>query len=101
MFEFLPFIPYIGKLDTHINVVPIDYITEAAIFLCEEEEAIGKTVHLTDPNPHPVQEVYRAMVKEMTGKFPKGRIPLSIAQKFLQLKRFEQYLVWKRKRLII
>ncbi len=85
--SFLPFIPYIGKSDTHINVVPIDYITEAAIFLCEEEEAIGKTVHLTDPNPHPVQEVYRAMVKEMTGKFPKGRIPLSIAKKFLQLKK--------------
>lgn len=85
--SFLPFIPYIGKSDARINMVPIDYITEAAIFLCHDEDAIGKTVHLTDPNPHPVQEVYRTMVKEMTGHFPKGRIPLSAAKAFLQIKK--------------
>lgn len=84
--SFLPFIPYIGKSDARINVVPIDYIRKAVIYLCHDEEAIGKTVHLTDPNPHPVQEVYRTMVKEMTGKFPKGRIPLFLAKTALELK---------------
>lgn len=85
--SFLPFIPYIGKSNAYVNVVPVDYITEAAIYLCHVEEAIGKTLHLTDSNPHPVQEVYRAMVKEMTGKFPKGRIPLSFAKICLQSKK--------------
>lgn len=90
--SFLPFIPYIGNSDARINVVPVDYITEASIFLSMDEEAVGKTIHLTDPNPHPVREVYRAMVKEMTGKYPKGKIPIELAYVALQNKKIRQML---------
>ena len=65
----------------------------------------SKTVHLTDPNPYPVEEIYRAFVKEITGKYPKGRIPLSLAKvsvslssirKFLQVeKETLDYLTWQ------
>ncbi|QCR31614.1 SDR family oxidoreductase [Lysinibacillus sp. SGAir0095] len=81
----LPFIPYIGKSNSTINVVPVDYIIEASTFLCTQPSAEGKTLHLTDPHPHPVQEVYRTMVKEMTGNYPKGRFPFSIARIGLQI----------------
>ncbi|RPJ96255.1 3-beta hydroxysteroid dehydrogenase [Rummeliibacillus sp. TYF005] len=81
----LPIIPYIGHSTSLINVVPVDYIYRAAVYLSEIEEAEGKTVHLTDPNPHPVQEVYRAFVKEITGKTPRGHIPLSLAQASLSI----------------
>lgn len=82
----LPFIPYIGKSTALINVVPIDYVIEASAYLCMDEEAEGKTLHLTDPHPHPVLEVYRAMVKEMTDKYPKGRLPLTLTKKCLEIK---------------
>ena len=78
-----PSIPYIGSKESTINVVPIDYISKAASYLCTVAEAEGKTLHLTDPNPHQVQEVYRMMVKEMTGKKPIGRIPLSLTKRLL------------------
>lgn len=81
----LPMIPYIGQSKSRINVVPVDYIFRAAMYLSELEEAKGATVHLTDPNPHPVQEVYRAFVKEITGKTPKGHIPLNLAQASLSI----------------
>lgn len=90
--KFLPFLPYIGRSTSTINVVPVDYIINAAVFLSGEPSAAGKTVHLTDPNPHPVQEVYRAMVKEMTGKLPKSRIPYSLAKVGLQIKGIRKYL---------
>ncbi|WP_277586388.1 SDR family oxidoreductase [Psychrobacillus antarcticus] len=100
----LPFLPYLGKSTACINVVPSDYITKAAIYCSLSNEAIGKTLHLTDPNPYPVEEVYRAFVKEVTGKFPKGRLPLPIAKtavalypirKFLQVeKETLDYLTW-------
>lgn len=100
----LPFLPYLGKSTACINVVPSDYITKAAIYCSHSEEAIGKTLHLTDPNPYPVEEVYRAFVKELTGKYPKGRLPLPIAKtavalspvrKFLQVeKETLDYLTW-------
>ncbi|MBT2570367.1 SDR family oxidoreductase [Planococcus sp. ISL-110] len=78
--KFLPFIPFVGRSTSYINVVPIDYILEASIYLSKLEAATGQTVHLTDPNPHPVEEVYRSMVQSMTGKNPKGRLPHSLAK---------------------
>ncbi|MGE7917651.1 SDR family oxidoreductase [Viridibacillus sp. NPDC093762] len=81
----LPIIPYIGQSNARLNVVPIDYITNGVVYLSTLCGAIGKTVHMTDPNPHPVQEIYRAMVFTLTGKKPKGRIPLSLARKSMSI----------------
>lgn len=81
----LPFIPYVGQSKSTINVVPIDYVMDAVTFLFDEPSAVGRTLHLTDPNPHPVQEVYRTMVKLLTNHYPKGRLPLALAKKSLQV----------------
>lgn len=75
----LPVIPYIGRSTAYINVVPVDYIIEAAVYLSTLKAAAGETVHLTDPAPHPVEQVYRSMVIEVTGKVPKSRIPHKVA----------------------
>ena len=82
----LPVIPYIGRSTSFINVVPIDFIIQSAVYCSESDMASGITLHLTDPDPHPVEEVYRHMVKQVSGKFPKGRIPLSAAKLGLKLK---------------
>lgn len=82
----LPVIPYIGKSQSLINVVPIDFVIKAVVYCSEDVGAIGKTIHLTDPKPHPVEEVYRQMVWHVTGKWPKGRIPLTLAKMGMQLK---------------
>ena len=51
----------------------------------KSELATGQTIHLTDPNPHPVEEVYRSMVQLMTGKNPKGRLPHGLAKLSLSI----------------
>lgn len=81
----LPFIPYVGRSTAFINVVPIDYILEASSYLSKLKEAEGSTIHLTDPKPHPVEEVYRQMVLEMTGKLPKARLPHKLAEASLRV----------------
>ena len=78
-----PSIPFIGSKEATINVVPIDYICKAASYLCTVAEAEGKTLHLTDPKPYKVYDVYSMMVKEMTGKKPIGHIPLSLTKRLL------------------
>lgn len=83
--RWLPFIPYIGQSTSTINVVPVDYIINASTYLVDEKCAEGKTLHLTDPNPHPVQEVYRTMVKLLTNQSPKGQLPLILAKISLRL----------------
>ena len=90
--KWLPFIPYVGKSDAHINVVPIDYIIDASIYLASNQKSVGATVHLTDPSSHPVEDVYRAMVIELTGKEPKGRLPRTIAKTGLMSKRLQRRL---------
>ncbi|MFD1031161.1 SDR family oxidoreductase [Metaplanococcus flavidus] len=82
----MPVIPYIGNSSSYINVVPIDYILEASIYLSRLDAAEGQTVHLTDPEPHPVEEVYRSMVYHHAGKVPKGRLPKKVASLGLELK---------------
>ncbi|MGM0897705.1 MAG: SDR family oxidoreductase [Bacillota bacterium] len=88
----LPFIPYIGHSNATINVVPVDYILEASVYLSVSDKAAGATVHLTDPNPHPVEEVYRAMVHEVTGAYPKGRLPKKMAAWSMSLSAVRKYL---------
>ena len=90
--KWMPIIPYVGKSDAHINVVPIDYIIDASVYLSSDVHAAGRTVHLTDPSPHPVEEVYCAMVVELTGKKPKGRLPHPLAEKGLASKRLQRIL---------
>lgn len=90
--KWMPFIPYVGKSNAHINVVPVDYVIDASIYLAGHTIASGCTVHLTDPSPHLVEDVYRAMVTELTGKEPKGRFPRKLAEKGLASKRLQQKL---------
>ena len=88
----LPAIPYIGHSNTVINVVPVDYILDATVYLSELKKAESATIHLTDPNPHPVEEVYRAMVHAMTGRYPKGRIPKKLAALSMSMSALRKYL---------
>ncbi|WP_017379362.1 SDR family oxidoreductase [Paenisporosarcina sp. TG-14] len=88
----LPVIPYVGRSQSFINVVPIDFLIKAVVYSCDNEQASGKTLHITDPNPHPVEEVYRQMVLIVTGKLPQGRIPLAVAKTGLQLHFFRKRL---------
>ena len=90
--KWMPIIPYVGKTKACINVVPIDYIINAVVYLASKMEATGKTVHLTDPSPHPIEEVYKAMVIELTGKRPKGRLPRVLAEKGLSSIRLQRKL---------
>jgi nucleoside-diphosphate-sugar epimerase len=88
----LPLIPYLGNSASFINVVPIDYILDVGMYLSSLPEAAGKTLHLTDPKPHPVEEVYRKMVVEMTGKSPKSRLPHKAAEISLSVPAIRKFL---------
>ncbi|MER2089314.1 MAG: SDR family oxidoreductase [Sporosarcina sp.] len=90
--RWMPIIPYVGKTEARINVVPIDYIIDAAVYLSHHDDAAGQTIHLTDPCPHRIEEVYRAMVFELTGKNPLGRVPRLLAEKGLASIRIQRRL---------
>jgi thioester reductase-like protein len=70
-----------------LNVVPIDFVTEAALVIGQHPAAAGRTVHLVDPAPLPARRVYQLIASRLgrrlaTVPIPKraldalGRLPL-------------------------
>jgi nucleoside-diphosphate-sugar epimerase len=90
--KFLPFIPYLGKSDAVINLVPIDYILNATVYLSFNQAGVGKTYHLTDPNPYTVTEIYKILMEGLLNRTPKGTIPLQLGKWFLQFKAIQKFL---------
>ncbi len=89
-FRHLP-IPYIGRSHVPINLVPIDYIVKATVFLSQIDTAAGKVYHLTDPSPYPVREVYEKMCEELLNKKPGWTIPKSVVAALLSLPFFRRW----------
>ncbi|WP_421384267.1 SDR family oxidoreductase [Bacillus salacetis] len=90
--SYLPFMPAIGDGESVVNIVPVEYIIRASVYLGHLSGGIGKTYHLTDPNPHKVKDVYRSILWEMSRKSPVGRIPLKLASASLKLTPVRKYL---------
>jgi nucleoside-diphosphate-sugar epimerase len=48
--------------DAPLHVVPVDYLAQAAEALSRNPDALGQTVHLTDPNPMSVRMAFEQCV---------------------------------------
>jgi thioester reductase-like protein len=83
--KFMPFIPYIGAGNALLNVVPLDYIIHATVYLGHMEGRKSKTYHLTDPNPYTARQLYEMFVESFFGKKPKGTIPHKFAEMNLKI----------------
>lgn len=90
--KFLPFIPYLGNGNVEGNFVPLDYILEATIYLGHTQKGVGKTYHLTDPNPYLIKDVYKMMMEEYLKKSPTGKMPLSLAKAGLSFSSLRKWL---------
>jgi len=52
-----PWMPTIGIEGGRINIVPVDFVSDALDFLAHKKGLDGKCFHLTDPAPHRIGEV--------------------------------------------
>lgn len=88
----LPIIPYISKSSCVINLVPVDYIIRATVYLSLSPIGKGKTYHLTDPKPYTVTEIYEMFMENYNRKKPIGILPFSITKWSLSLKPIRKFL---------
>lgn len=58
----------VGNKRVRLNLVPVDFVTEAIAALSADEKAIGKTIALADPTPLSTAELFDAIARELTGK---------------------------------
>ncbi|MBO8172857.1 MAG: SDR family oxidoreductase [Bacillaceae bacterium] len=84
-------IPRIGRGAVPINLVPVDYIVDATLYLSQIDTGKNKVYHLTDPSPYTVREVYDAICRELLDKKPFWRLPVSLVRWMLSIPPVRRY----------
>lgn len=77
-------LPLLGRGETPLHLVPIDYVIEAAWHVARKDDAAGKTFHLVDPAPLKAREVFDAVAELAKTEKPRGHIPRPIARAVLR-----------------
>lgn len=54
-----------GNLENSINLVPIDFITEASVWIANQTDSVNKTYHLTSSHPVTIQKIIQFSDKEI------------------------------------
>ncbi len=76
--------------DVPLNLVPIDFVVDAAAALSRDARAQGGTFHLCDPSPFSARSVYRLAALRADRKPPRGVIPTGLARVFLSVPGIER-----------
>lgn len=84
-------VAYIGKAEAPLNVVPVDYIVKAVLYLSETDKAIHRTFHLTDPSPYRSRDVFRMICEAQLGKTPSWTIAPSLVKALLSFSALRRF----------
>jgi nucleoside-diphosphate-sugar epimerase len=77
-------LPLLGRGDSPLHLVPIDYVIEAAWLIGRHEGSAGKTFHLVDPAPLTAREVFDGVAEHAKTEKPRGQIPRPLARAVLR-----------------
>ena len=78
-------IPLPGRGDAPMNLVPVDFVVNAARLLTRDTRGAGRTFHLTDPNPLPARRVFELVARAAGRRAPRGKLPRRTIRRLLSL----------------
>lgn len=89
-------VPFVlpGKGVVPFNIVPIDYVVQAAWVLAESPEGRGRTFHLTDPNPVSAQKACE-MLGDLAANRPspvRAMGPMRLVSRAMRMVRLDRLL---------
>ena len=70
-------LPFPDDPQAPLNVVPIDFVLDAALVIGRHPAAAGRTVHLVDPAPLPARQVYELIASRLGRRLTTLPIPLA------------------------
>lgn len=77
-------VPRIGAGDAPFNVVPVDFVVDALATGSRLPEAIGRTFHLTDPDPLTADRLLTVLAQEYAGRTPRLRLPPALVDRSMR-----------------
>jgi thioester reductase-like protein len=78
-------LPLPGNGVAPLNVVPVDFVSKAVWQLSRDPRAVGKTLHLVDPNPMSARRVYELIAEKANKRLPKFNLSHKAADALLRL----------------
>lgn len=76
-------LPYPGRANALVNLVPYDYVIEATAYLSHAPVGTNKTYHLTDPFPHGARAIFEMLHVAYYGRYPRGILPFRLVSTVL------------------
>lgn len=83
-------LPLPGDGVAPLNVVPVDFVVHAARVLARHPGAVGKTVHLVDPNPMSARRAYELIAEMANKKLPRFNLSARATSALLKLPGLER-----------
>lgn len=83
-------LPLPGDAVAPLNVVPVDFVVDAALAIGEDPAGAGRTVHLVDPAPLSARRVYEMIAARAGKRLPSVSVPARVLQALLQLPMLER-----------
>jgi nucleoside-diphosphate-sugar epimerase len=84
-------IPFPGKGDSPLNIVPIDFVVQAAHAIGRWPGAPGRTFHLADPHPLPARRVAELVARASGKRTARSHIPSNLAKALLRTPGIERF----------
>jgi thioester reductase-like protein len=81
-----------GRGEKPLNLVPVDYVSEAMYTISRTSGQEGKTFHLCDPNPLSARKVFELVAEQAGRPAPIGGAPLSLARLATRLPYLERFM---------
>ena len=75
----------IGNVRVSLNLVPVDFVVDAMAALAFDENAIGKTLQLSDPAPLTTDQLFEAIARSANRKKSRLTAPAKWVRFFLML----------------
>ena len=75
----------IGNRDVRLNLVPVDFVVAALTALAGDEQSVGATVQLADPNPLTTYELFELISRSLAGRGSLLKLPRPLVWKTLNL----------------
>lgn len=83
-------LPLPGDAVAPLNVVPVDFVLDAALSIARNPAGVGRTVHLVDPAPLSARRVYEMIATRAGKTLPSVSVPARVFQALLQLPLLER-----------
>lgn len=73
----------VGNEKVKLNLVPVDFVIDAMTALADDENAVGKTVAVADPDPYTTREICDLIAEAVTSKRSVVTPPARMVETFL------------------